>query len=184
MAIQISLTKKEQKMAFAGLLCIAFFGYAYIAFVWIPISQKKSSLQTEIFSTDARISEATSQAEKMPRLKSKIADLERQAREISRQLPNKKGVGDTLVILSELARRHNIAIVNFSPGPNISKPYFIELQYPLVIEGQFHDIGKFFAALSLEERLFNIQDVSFGSADPDTGIMQVRLTLLTYQYKI
>lgn len=184
MDIKINLTKKEQKMALAGTLFLAFFGYAYIAFVWIPISQKKSSLQTEIFSTDARISQATSQAEKMPRLKSKIAELEQQAREVSRQLPNKKGVGDTLVILSELAQRHNISIVSFSPGPNIAKPYFIELQYPLVIEGQFHDIGKFFAALALEERLFNIQDVSFGHADPETGIMQVRLTLLAYQYKI
>ncbi len=183
MKFKIKLTEKEQKMAFAAVLCFASLSYLYIAFFWLPIAHEKSDIQSKISLLDAKIADATRQAEKMPRLKSQIADLERQAAQISQQLPNRKAVGDILVTLSKLAGRYNISILNFAPGKKVIKPYFIELQYPIVIEGQFHDIGKFFAALSLGERILNIQDVSFGAADPETGLMHVSLTLLAYQYK-
>jgi type IV pilus assembly protein PilO len=183
MVLKIKLTAQEQKMAIAGLICLASLSYLYVAFFWLPITHKKSDTQSKISILDAKIASATRQAEKMPHLKTQIADLEKQAAQLSKQLPSRKGVGDILVTLSKLAERYDISILNFSPGNKVIKPYFIELQYPIVIEGQFHNIGKFFAALSLGERILNIQGVSFGAANPETGIMQVSLTLLAYQYK-
>lgn len=183
MNLKIRLTQNQQKMIFVGVLCLASVGYLYTAFFWLPISGQERDAQGKIKDVESKISVATREAERMPRLESQIADLEKQAGQISQQLPNKKDVGQILITLSQLAQRYGVSIVSFSPGPKTVKPYFFELHYPLVIEGRFHDVGKFFAAISLEKRIFNVENVSFGSADPETGIMQVSLTLLTYQYK-
>ncbi|PIR15982.1 MAG: hypothetical protein COV48_11385, partial [Elusimicrobia bacterium CG11_big_fil_rev_8_21_14_0_20_64_6] len=67
-------------------------------------------------------------------------------------------------------------------GPQKSQQYFIELAYPVSIRGSYHNIGRFLAAISLEERIFNITGISYPAADA-LGEMTVTFTLLSYQYK-
>lgn len=183
MNLKIKLSPNQQKMLLATFLFIGSLGYLYIAFFWSPISQKEAGLQKQIQDTNSKIETATRQSMMMSHLKLEISQLNKQATEVSRQIPNTKGVENTLVTLNELAARYNISVISFSPGKQVPNPYFFELQYPMTIEGQFHDIGKFFAALALKKRIFNLQDVSFGSANAETGLIHVNLILLAYQYK-
>jgi Tfp pilus assembly protein PilO len=52
----------------------------------------------------------------------------------------------------------------------------------MTVRGRFHDIGRFLAAIALEERIFNVRDIAFPSPAGD-GTMVVTFTLVTYQYK-
>ena len=183
MTIKIKLSQNQQKMLLAAVLCVGSLGYLYAAFFWLPISKKEADLQKQLGDLNSKIATATRQSMMMPHLKVQLDELNKQTNEVSKQIPNSKGVGNILVTLSALAQQYNISVISFSPGKQISKPYFFELQYPLTIEGQFHDIGKFFAALALKKRIFNIQDVSFGPANAETGLMHVNFILLAYQYK-
>ncbi len=183
MTLKINLSQSQQKTLLAAALCIGSVGYLYAAFFWLPISKKETDLQKQIKDTSMKIETATRQSMMLSHLKLEIAQLNKQATEVSRQIPNTKGVGNTLVTISQLAAQYNISVISFSPGKQVTNPYFFELQYPITIEGQFHDIGKFFAALALKKRIFNLRDVSFGPAKADTGLMRVDLILLAYQYK-
>ena len=87
-----------------------------------------------------------------------------------------------LVSLSGLAQANHVAIQTFSPGPQKSQQYFNELSYPMTVKGSFHNIGRFLAAIALEERIFNVKDVVYPAADGN-GEMTVTFTLLAYQYK-
>ncbi len=183
MNLNIKLSPTQQKMLLASALSIGSVGYLYIAFFWLPISKKEAAIQKQLKETNSKIETATRQSMMVSHLKLEIAQLNKQATEISKQIPNTKEVGNTLVTISQLAQQYNVSILSFSPGKQVPNPYFFELQYPLTIEGRFHDIGKFFAALALKKRIFNLQDVSFGSANAETGLIHVNLILLAYQYK-
>jgi Tfp pilus assembly protein PilO len=111
-----------------------------------------------------------------------IAELKEKATDAERRLPQTKSVPDILVTVAKIAKKNNILVLGFTPGAMGSKPFFFELNYPLRIKGTCHSIGKFLAGLALEERIFNVMNMVFGTASPD-GIMEVNFTLLSYQYK-
>ncbi len=179
MAIQLS--KQQQQYLGAGAIFIVLGGFFYVRFFWLPISQKMTDLSDQIEQIDSKIAKANAQASRLQRLQSELATLNQQAVEAERRLPKMKSVPDVLVTLASLAQQNRVSIQTFSPGPQKSQQYFIELSYPMTVKGSFNNIGRFFAAVALEERIFNVKDVVFPGAD-GAGEMTVTFTLLTYQY--
>ena len=51
-----------------------------------------------------------------------------------------------------------------------------------IVDNKIFRIGKFLAALALEERLYNVLNVNYSSPSA-TGEMQVTFELVSYQYK-
>jgi Tfp pilus assembly protein PilO len=182
MAIQLS--KQQQQYLGAGAVLFVVGAFVYVKFFWLPISQKMADLTEQIAQIDVKISKATAQASRLQRLNLDLATLKQQAVEAERRLPKTKSVPDVLVTLSNLAQQNRVLIQTFAPGPQKVLPQqsFIELSYPMTVKGTYHSIGRFFAAVALEERIFNIRSVVYPAASGD-GEMTVSFTLLTYQYK-
>ncbi len=184
MAINIKLTKQQQQMLVAGVLGAGAFGYIYIAFFWLPISEKKELVNKKIEETEAKIDKARSKAGRLHQLEAELVRLNEQASEAERRLPKKKSVPEILVTVSGLAQRYNVQLVSFTPGKEAPKQFFSELSYPITIRGNYHSIGKFLAAVALEERIFNVENVVYSEPTSlDTGEMQVTFNLISYQYK-
>lgn len=182
-SINIKLTPEQQKQAAAGVLMVGALGYVYFAFFWIPVSHRIGEVSKKIEEVEGRIEKATRQAARLPRLEAEIVELNLKAEEAERRLPKKKSVPDILVTLSELAEKHHVALMSFAPGPQKNQQFFIELAYPVVVKGSFHNIGRFLAAMALEERIFNVSNVVYGGASGEAGEMSVNFTFLSYQYK-
>lgn len=180
MAIQLS--KQQQQYLGAGVFLTAAVGFGLVRFFWMPISQKKTELAEQIAAIDAKISKAKGQASRLERLQNELATLNQQAIEAEKRLPRSKSVPDILMTLGDLAERNRVTLGSFNPGGQKPQQYFIELSYPMSVKGTYHNLGRFFAAIALEERIFNIKDVNYPSAQSD-GTMTVTFTLLTYQYK-
>lgn len=180
MAIQLS--KQQQQYLGVGAVVFAIGAGVYIKFFWLPISDKRAELTEQIEQIEQKISKAEAQASRLTRLQAELASLNQQAIEAEKRLPKDKDVPDILVTLSRLAEKNRVTILGFSPGPQKSQQYFIELQYPMTVKGSYHNIGRFLASIALETRIFNMKDVVYPAADGQ-GEMSVTFTLLTYQYK-
>jgi type IV pilus assembly protein PilO len=180
MAIQ--LTKQEQQYAAVGAFLAVALGFVYVKFFWLPIAQAKREASEKIEQIEAKIVKAKQQAARLKRLQDEIASLNERAVEAEKRLPKSKSVPDILLTLSALAQKNRVSIQSFTPGPMKTQQYFIELTYPLSIKGSYHNIGRFLAALALEERIFNVTNIAYPPAGGD-GEMTVTFTLLSYQYK-
>ncbi len=180
MAMQLS--KQQQQYLGAGAVLFVVLGAVYVKFFWLPIAQAKAEATEKIAQIEAKIVKAKQQAARLERLQAEIASLNERAAEAEKRLPKTKSVPDILLAISGLAQKNRVVIQSFAPGPQKSQTYFIELAYPLAVRGSYHNIGRFLAALSLEERIFNVRDINYPSADA-FGDMTVTLTLLSYQYK-
>lgn len=178
----IPLSKQQQQYVAAGVFMAAAFGFVYVKFFWLPIAAAKAEAREKIAQIEAKIVKAKQQATRLERLQDEIASLNERALEAEKRLPKNKSVPDILLTLSALAQKNRVQIQSFAPGPQKSQQYFIELTYPLSIKGSYHNIGRFLAAVALEERIFNVQNVNYPSAGAD-GEMTVSFTLLSYQYK-
>lgn len=180
MAIQLS--KQQQQYLGAGAILFCAVGFLYVKFFWLPISQSKAELTEKIAQIESKITKAEAQASRLKRLQDELASLNQQAVEAEKRLPKTKSVPDILLALSRLAQKGRVTLQTFSPGPQKSQQYFTELSYPMTVKGTYHNIGRFFAAVALEERIFNVKDVVYPAA-ASNGEMTVTFTLLTYQYK-
>ena len=181
--INIKLTKQQQQYLAAGVVTAVALGYCYFTFFWSPISQSIDQTSSKMAEAEGKIEKATREAARLPHLEEELATLSQQEAEAERRLPVKKSVTDILVTVSDMAEQHGVVLLTFSPGSQKSQQFFTELSYPVSVRGTFHEVGKFLAALALEERIFNIQNVVYGEANAETGEMQVTFTLISYQYK-
>lgn len=180
MAIQFS--KQQQQYIGVGAVLFLVGAGLYVKFFWLPISQKQSELTEQISQIETKIAKAEAQASRLARLQSELATLNQQAIEAETRLPKNKEVPEILIALSKLAEKNRVSIQGFAPGPQKAQQYFTELAYPMSVKGSYHNVGRFFAAIALETRIFNVRDVVYPSAD-GAGEMTVTFTLLTYQYK-
>lgn len=179
----IKLTKQQQQMIGLGVLMLAGFGYSYVAFFWLPISAKIKEAEQKIEEVEKKIEKATQQAGRLTRLQAELVTLQSQAEDAEKRLPKQKDVPDILLNVGNLAEKSQVELVSFAPGPQSGKsPHFSELNYPMAVKGSFHNIGKFFAMVSLEDRIYNLQNVVYAAPD-GSGTMTVTFTLVSYQYK-
>ena len=179
----LKLTKQQQQYMIAGVLGSLAFGFVYIKYFWAPTSKTIREAQEEIASVTSQIETAKSNAARLPQIEKELEQLNIKAIEAERSLPKAKDVPGILVKLMGLAGKHGVVVNSFSPGGQISRDYFIELNYPCTVVGSYHSIGKFLSAVASEERIFNIQHVNYGAAAQDTTLMTVTFSLLSYQYK-
>ena len=177
----IKLTKQQQQMIVAAVLGIGGFGYAYIAFFWLPISAKIGETKQKIEQVQAKIEKATQQAARLPRLEKELIQLNEQAIEAEKRLPKKRSVPDILVTVGGLANKHGVALNSFTPAGMAQKAFFTELSYSMSVRGSYHRVGLFLAAVALEERIFNVSNIVYGGGE--SGELSVTFTLISYQYK-
>lgn len=181
MAIQLS--KQQQQYLGVGAVLFVVFGVVYVKYFWLPIAAAKAETADKIDKISAEIKQAVQQASLLESLQAKIADLNEKAVEAEKKLPKNKSTPDILLTISALAQKNRVVILSFTPGsPNSASPYFTELSYPLSVRGSYHNIGRFLAAIGLEERIFNVKNINYPSAD-GAGEMTVTFILLSYQYK-
>lgn len=178
----IKLTKQQQQYVAAGVVLGGVFCFLYVKFFWLPISARIEATQKKIDEVTAQIKKAQAQAARLPRIEAELAQLNQQAAEAELRLPRAKGVTDILVTLTNLAQKYGVEVITFTPGAQASREFFVELNYPMTLRGTLHDIGRFLAAVALEQRIFNVQSINYGGAG-DKGMLTISFTLLSYQYK-
>jgi type IV pilus assembly protein PilO len=178
------LTKQQQQSIAIGVLIVGVGGYLYYAFFWSSFSKKIAEVDQQISEIESKIEKASREAARKGRLDEELKRLQETAAEAERRLPKKKSVADILVTVSTLAKENGVELLSFKPGSQSGKSqFFTELNYPLSVKGSFHEIGRFLSALALEERIFNVQNVQYGSESDVDGKMTIQFTLISYQYK-
>jgi type IV pilus assembly protein PilO len=179
----IKLTKQQQQALAAGVMGLGAFVYCYVQFFWLPVSKKTTELQAQIEGLNRDIQAAQHQAARLDELDKQLVNLNERKIEAEKRLPKNKSVPDILVTLDSVADQYDVFLLSFSPGTSSAKQYFVDFRFPVSVRGTFHNIGRFLAALALEQRLYNVYDVKFPESTIGTGEMQVTFTLVSYQYK-
>ena len=179
---QISLDKKAQQALAAAAGGAAALLSLYLWLLWLPLSGQIAAEHKNLSDVDAKIARATQEAQKKHRLDLELALLNQAAAEASQRLPQNEDIPAVLVSVSDLAEEYHVQLQSFASQKAIGRGFFNEIDFSVSIQGTYNDIGRFFAALSLQERIFNAADAAYGA--PNTaGLIPAHFTLIAYQYK-
>lgn len=181
---KIELTKEQQTMLAAGVVMLGAFGYGYWMFYWAPIATEIDETRTQIEAIQKDLDKAKSVAGTLESIKKDIASLEKAMIEAEKRLPRKKEVADVVDTLNDLGKKTRVNLTSIVPGPTKTQTLFIEIPYAIQLEGNYHSVARFLAAMAVSERIFNERNVNLTRAGTaGANPLEATFTLLSYQYR-
>lgn len=182
--MKMELTKEQQQLVVAAVLGLGAFGYCYYAFFWAPLSEKIASTREEIEKIEKDLATAKKVAGTLESIKSRITELNQQMEEAEKRLPKKKEVANIVETLHDLGKQQRVNLLSITPGPTASQPLFVEVPYAITMEGTYHSVARFLAALAISERIFHERGLSINVKTDSAGYtVASNFTLVAYLYR-
>lgn len=178
----LQLTKEQITQIVAVVFFGGLLGYLYVAYFWLPVSKNIAEKTKKIESLDRDIQNAQRKKAQFKNLEKKLQSLKVQKEDAQKKLPRSKKIPDLIDKLTRLSKKHNVEITSISPSSEKREQYFTKVYYVINARANYHDLGRFFTALALQERIFTFENVAVnGTPDGDYSAL-VNFSLVSYLY--
>lgn len=175
---KLNIDREKLIKMLPAIVGVALIVLLYTYFFLIPINKKIGELEGKISKVENDVSKAKEIMAKFNDLNKKLNELKLESIEMEKKLPREKNMPDLIKKIKQLADKNSIIINSISPSSTVKDRYFFRITYNMSVSGSYHNIGSFFADISLEERILNIENVLISGGNPS----QVNFTLVSYQY--
>lgn len=166
----------------AGILFGGLFIYAYVAYFWMPYSKKISDNAAKLEKLEQDIASAKKIKAQFKNLQEKLEELKIQKSEAEKKLPRDKKLPDLIKTVKKLSDKNYVKIMTFNPAATSRDQYFTKVNYMVSLKGKYHNIGRFFASIALEQRVLNVENLVISQLDASGDSCSVTFTLSAYQY--
>lgn len=143
-----------------AVLCVAliFLGYKYYP-DFSSMNADIEAKELELEQLQAQIATGREAARRRPELEREIAQKDRELASLRRILPTGPEAGQLIKWLESQASRFNLAIKSLSEATINQREFYKEYTYSMNIEGNYHDLGRFFDVIGKHDRIVNVRNV-------------------------
>jgi type IV pilus assembly protein PilO len=118
-----------------------------------------STMRARLAAVQGDVARAAATAAKLPELQRQVHAYEVQLEQTTAVLPDEKDPEDVLRNLHEVASESQMALATFNPKPIVPKTQYQEWPISINLDGNYHDLGRFFARIASMSRLMSITDL-------------------------
>jgi type IV pilus assembly protein PilO len=163
----------------AVLVCVGYYFGVYQA-----KAQELERLRAEELSLQRKLSEVRLVAGNIEAFEAEIEELEVKLKKALRQLPNEKQLEVLLTDISNLGKNAGVEIRSFQRQQEVIHDFYAEVPIAIELEGEYHDIGKFFELLSQLKRIVNMGALKMGVSKEsiDSTRLKVTGTATTFRF--
>jgi type IV pilus assembly protein PilO len=148
------LPKAARSGIVIGLAVLIGCGY-YFGFHQAAAAERTRLLAQEL-ELQRKLSEVRSVAANISSFKTEIVELEVKLKTALRQLPNQKQLEVLLTDISNLGKKSGVEIQSFKRKEEVHHDFYAEVPIDIVLDGEYHNIGKFFEHMSKLKRIVNM----------------------------
>ncbi len=153
------------------LICTGYYFGLYRDF-----SQEIDRLRGEELNLQRKLSEVRVIAGNIVAFEAEIEDLELKLKKALRQLPNEKQLEVLLTDISNLGKTAGVEILSFQREQEIFHDFYSEVPISIQLDGEYHDIGKFFELLSKLKRIVNMGSLKIRVSSESIQSTRLRVT--------
>ncbi len=139
-------------------------------------SQELDLLRGEEANLQRKLSEVRLVAGNIVAFEAEIAGLEIKLKKALRQLPNNKQLEILLTDISNLGKTAGVEIRSFQRQEEIFHDFYAEVPISIQLNGEYHDIGKFFELLSGLKRIVNMGSLKIVVAKESIDSTRLKVT--------
>ena len=158
------MTKEQQKYVFIA-FAVVIFVFVYFNFLLGPVNRGIKDKKKKIKGLTDVLTEAKKEAEQLEQLKTKIAILEYEYKELRALLPEQTDLPDIIRRLTTVSQRFGIKIqsIQIRPVVTTASEEYDEIPLVLTITGTFHTVFEFLTELGQEKRLMSARDLQLSA---------------------
>jgi type IV pilus assembly protein PilO len=160
--------------------------YIYGNFFLKPRFRAIRYLKQEIERSQEKLMELKAQAARLEKLTREYQQLEGRIQRVKEELPTEKEIPRLLTAITTLGIKNGLEFLSFAPQPEQTKEFYSILPLSLDMEGSYHEVGKFLAALANFPRIVNASRITLSplSAQEDPSVtVSIKMELSTYIFK-
>ncbi len=172
------------QIAIFALLSVMTVGAAWQVLIG-PARGELATRRARLGGLQSDVARASATAKRLPVLEREIAALESSLLATTAVLPDEKDAQDVLRQLHEMASDSSLSLSSFTPKAVADKPQYSEWPIELGLDGNYHDLGRFFdrvANLSLLVSVSNLH-VKARSTPTGAGSVTASCTATTYVFR-
>jgi type IV pilus assembly protein PilO len=154
-----------------ALICVGYF-FAFYQDSSLELDQ----LRGEEANLQRKLSEVRLIAGNIVAFETEIEGLEIKLKKALRQLPNEKQLEVLLTDISNLGKTAGVEIRSFQRKEEIFHDFYAEVPIAIQIDGEYHDIGKFFELLSKLKRIVNMGSLKIVIAKESVDSTRLKVT--------
>jgi len=176
------LPRAARHAILAGIAVLA--GAGYFFGVHQDLNLELQQLRARELELQRKLSEVRSIAANISAFEEEIDGLEVELRVALRQLPNEKQIEVLLTDISNLGKTAGIEMKSFKRKPEMVHDFYAEVPIAIELEGQYHDVARFFDLMSKLPRIVNMGalDMKVGSEDEEETRVKVSGTATTFRF--
>ena len=133
-------------------------------------------LRGEEANLQRKLSEVRLIAGNIAAFETEIEGLEIKLKKALRQLPNEKQLEVLLTDISNLGKTAGVEIRSFQRQDEIFHDFYAEVPIAIQLDGEYHDIGKFFDLLSKLKRIVNMGALKISVAKESIDSTRLKVT--------
>jgi type IV pilus assembly protein PilO len=133
----------------------------------------------------AKLAHGRQAAARRAELVKQIAEKDAELAALRRILPTAPEAGVLIKWLESQANRFNLVIKSLSEATIRQEEFFKEFTYAMNVEGNYHDLGRFFDVIGKHDRIVNVKDVKINkNTGQDARLRSIRsaFSALTFVY--
>jgi type IV pilus assembly protein PilO len=177
----LKLPKSARIGILAGLGALICTGY-YLG-SYQDSSLKLDQLRGEEANLQRKLSEVRLIAGNITAFEIEIEGLEIELKKALRQLPNEKQLEVLLTDISSLGKTAGVEIISFQRQEEIHHDFYAEVPISIQLNGEYHDIGKFFELLSKLKRIVTMGSLKIGVAKESIDSTRLKVTGIATTYR-
>jgi type IV pilus assembly protein PilO len=183
---QLDQIAKLSKGARIGILCgiCAMIAAGYYFGFYSGEYERLTTLRAQELELQRKLSEVRSIAANIGAFEAEITQLEAQLAVALRQLPNEKQLEVLLADISNLGKNAGVEIKSFKRENEQIHDFYAEVPISVKIEGNYHEIAKFFDSISRLPRIVNMGalEMKVASASAAETRLVVTGTATTFRF--
>jgi type IV pilus assembly protein PilO len=162
----------------------ALFALDYFLVVYRDTSTRLDKMRAQEFELQRRLSEVRSIAANLHEFEQEIARLELKLSKVLRQLPDNKELEVLLTDISNAGKKSGIEIKSFKRKNEVEHGFYAEVPIAIELEGEFHDVARFFDMLAKLPRIVNMGTLKMKVATENLEKTRLRVegTATTYRF--
>lgn len=180
---QLAKLPKAARLGILGGVCLVI-GAGYYFTSYQSARQQLEQLHSQELALQHKLSEVRSVAANITAFEQEITELEAKLSKALRQLPNEKQLEVVLTDISNLGKTSGVEIKSFKRNDEVVHDFYAEVPIAVVLEGNYHDIARFFDLMAKLPRIVNMGSLQMSVATENINetVLKVQGTATTFRF--
>jgi type IV pilus assembly protein PilO len=166
------------------LLAVGLIVGGYIYFLHLPSQQVLVDQNAKNGKILIKLQESRRIANNLPRFKAEYEQMKKRLELALNELPNKSEIPSLLSSIAGLARDNGLEVIEFKPAKEVAQGFYAKVPVSLKLSGSYHEMALFCEAVSMLDRIVNVENITLGKAKMTDGQTQLSITssAITYRF--